>query len=283
MISKIMYGKALSSEIMSGLGKRADELKKGGIVPKLDIILVGDNPASEIYVRKKTESAKKIGMEAELHRFGKGAGKEEIASLIKELNADEKVHGLMVQLPLPGHLDTQAILDGISPGKDVDGLTTFSMGMLLSGKEGFEPCTARGIMKMLGSEGIPVEGKEAVVVGRSNIIGKPMAVLLLRKNATVTLCHSKTRNLGKHTGSADILVVAAGKPALIKKDMVKKGATVIDVGINRTKEGIRGDVDFEDVKGKASHITPVPGGVGPLTVAMVLENTIISAERTIHD
>ncbi|MCK5022588.1 MAG: bifunctional 5,10-methylenetetrahydrofolate dehydrogenase/5,10-methenyltetrahydrofolate cyclohydrolase, partial [Candidatus Aenigmarchaeota archaeon] len=236
-------------------------------------------PASEIYVGMKLKKSQEVGMDGSLHRLPENVKQEGVIKLIEELNSDNNVNGILVQLPLPKHLNERKILDTISPEKDVDGLTTLNMGNLFSGSAAFEPCTPKGIIKMLDAEGFEFEGKNAVVIGRSNIVGKPIAMMLMKKNATVTMCHSRTKNLSDHTKNADILVVAIGKSKFITEDMVKTGATVIDVGMNRTDKGLFGDVDFEKVKEKTHFITPVPGGVGPLTVAMVLENTIISAER----
>jgi methylenetetrahydrofolate dehydrogenase (NADP+)/methenyltetrahydrofolate cyclohydrolase len=280
MAAKIMDGEELSKEILAQLKTRVERLGKKGIVPKLDIILAGDDDASQIYVRKKMQSSEEIGMKSELHLFPRNARQEEIIRMIEKLNSEKAVHGILVQIPLPSHMEEQKVLNSICPEKDVDGLTTYNLGNLFAGEAKFEPCTPKGIIKLLESENIRIEGGNAVVIGRSNIVGKPIALMLLKRNATVTICHSKTSDLKAHTGKADILVAAAGRPKLITGDMVKEGAVVIDAGISRSGGKVVGDVDFERVKEKASHITPVPGGVGPLTVAMVLENTIIAAERT---
>lgn len=279
MTAKIMDGNKLSEEVRKGLKKRAENLREKGVQARLDIILVGNNPASEIYVNKKIKSSGEIGIKTELHKFPEDVKQDELLGTIEKLNSDGNVHGILVQLPLPGHLNEREIIDSVCPEKDVDGLTTYNLGNLFAGEAKFEPCTPKGIMKMLESERIRVEGKNVVVVGRSNIVGKPVSMMFLKRNGTVTVCHSKTKDLEKHTKNADILVAAVGKPKLITGEMVKEGAVVIDVGMNRTENGLCGDVDFERVKEKASRITPVPGGVGPLTVSMVLENTIISAER----
>jgi methylenetetrahydrofolate dehydrogenase (NADP+)/methenyltetrahydrofolate cyclohydrolase len=282
MTAKILDGKKLADEILPQLKKRVEKLRLAGVVPKIDVILVGDDEASQIYVRKKLRSSESIGMRAELHRFPAEAEKEKIIATIRKLNEDDRVHAILVQLPLPGHLEEQLILDKISPEKDVDGLTTRSLGRLVSGHAVFEPCTPKGIMKLFESENIQLEGKNAVVIGRSNIVGKPAALMLMNRNATVTICHSKTRNLAEHARGGDILVAAVGMPNFVKADFVKDDAIVIDVGTNRVNGKVVGDVDFGKVKAKAGYITPVPGGVGPLTVAMVLENTIISAERRLQ-
>ncbi len=278
MGAKIVDGKMIAREIREGMKKRVEDLWKRKIQPRLDIILVGDDPASEIYVRNKIKSAGEIGIKAELHRFPGNVRERKITELIESLNSDDEVHGILVQLPLPKHLDERRIIDRIRAEKDVDGLTTYNLGNLFVGEAKFEPCTPKGIIKILDYESIPLEGKNAVVVGTSNVVGKPVSLMFLKRNATVTICHSGTKNPAEYTKNADILVVAVGKPKFITEDMVKTNAVVIDVGINRTEDGLCGDVDFERVKAKASHITPVPGGVGPLTVAMVLENTILSAE-----
>jgi len=280
MTAKILDGKKLSEKILAGLKRKAGDLRRKGVIPRLDIVLVGKDAASRIYVRNKIRASEQIGVKGKLHSFPEKAGKEKLVSLIKKLNADKNVHGILVQLPLPKHLDEQAIIDEIAPSKDVDGLTTCSIGKLVGGEALFEPCTPKGIMKLLEHERIPLEGKNAVVIGRSNIVGKPVALMLLKRNATVTICHSKTKRLQEHTKNADILVAAVGKANFVKESMVKKGAVVIDAGINSSGGKICGDVDFARVRMKASRITPVPGGVGPLTVAMVIENTIISAERS---
>jgi methylenetetrahydrofolate dehydrogenase (NADP+)/methenyltetrahydrofolate cyclohydrolase len=282
MAAKILDGRKISAEILGQLRSRINTLKKKGITPKLDILLVGDNAASEIYVKAKMKASEETGMKAELHMFGRNAKQEDVIRLIEKLNADRYVHGILVQLPLPSQMDEQKILDTITITKDVDGLTTCSLGRLMAGDETFEPCTPKGIMKMLEHERIPIEGKNAVVIGRSNIVGKPLLFMLIKRNATATMCHSKTSDLKSHTKNADILFAAVGKANFVTADMVKKDAVVIDVGTNRMGSRILGDVDFDRVRNVASYITPVPGGVGPLTVAMVLENTVISAERMLQ-
>lgn len=279
MTARIMDGDRIAGEIRKDLKSRVEKLWKKGVQPRIDIILAGKDPASEIYVSKKMKASGEIGIKAELHRFPEGAKQGEIIRKIEKLNSDRNVHGILVQLPLPGKIEEKEVLDSISPDKDVDGLTTSSMGRLFSGDSGFEPCTPRGIIKMLEHENIGIEGKSVVVVGRSNLVGKPLSMMMLKRDGTVTVCHSKTKDLGEKTREADILVVAAGKARLVNAGMVKEGAVVIDVGINRVGGKVVGDVDFEKVREKASYITPVPGGVGPLTVTTVLENTIISAER----
>jgi len=277
-MSRIIDGKKISKEIREDLKKRVKALKQNGVEPRLDIVLVGENPASGVYVRMKRKACEEVGIISKLHRLNEKTEEEELLSLIEKLNKDKKVKGILVQLPLPDHMDERKVLDTISPFKDVDGLTQHSLGKLLSGHEIFEPCTPKGIIKMLQHEGIEISGKDAVVVGRSNIVGKPVSLMLMKKNATVTTCHSRTVDLPEKTRKADILVVAIGRPKFITKDMVKEGAVVIDVGMNRVEGKLCGDVDFEEVKDVASRITPVPRGVGPMTVTMVLENTIIASE-----
>lgn len=283
MSADIIDGEKLAEKTMAGIKKRVDKLKSKGITPKLDIILVGEDPASQVYVMKKLKASKEMGMACELHRFPGKVSTDELTDLIKVLNSDQEVHGILVQLPLPPDLDEREVLDSIHPEKDVDGLTSYNMGKLLTGDAPFEPCTPKGIIKMLEHGNIEVKGKNVVVVGRSNIVGKPLSQMLMKKNGTVTVCHSKTNKLKEHTTKADIIVVAVGKPKFVTADMVKKDAVVIDVGTNRTGDEVLGDVDFGQVKKKASLITPVPGGVGPMTVAMVLENTVISAERRLME
>jgi len=274
----IIDGKKLANEIKQDLKKRVEDLKKKGIIPKLAIILVGEDPSSKIYINMKMISGKEVGIETELHKFPENFEEKELIELIQELNRDEKVHAILVQLPLPKHINENRVIEAISPEKDVDGLTSINMFRLLFKDEFLVPCTPKGVIKMLDYHKIDLVGKNAVVVGRSKIVGKPIALMLLNRNATVTVCHSKTKDLKEHTKNADVLVVAVGKPKLITKDMVKEGAVVIDVGINRVEGKLCGDVDFENVKDVVSYITPVPGGVGPMTVAMVLENTLIAAE-----
>lgn len=277
----IIDGRKIANEIKQDLKKRVEDLKKKDIIPKLSIILVGEDPSSKIYINMKMISGKEVGIQTELHKFPENSKEEELIELIQKLNEDEKVHGILVQLPLPKHINENRVIETISPEKDVDGLTSINMFRLLFKDEFLIPCTPKGVIKMLDYHKIDLVGKNAVVVGRSKIVGKPMALMLLNRDATVTVCHSKTKDLKEHTKNADILIVAVGKPKLITKDMVKEGAVVIDVGINRVEGKLCGDVDFENVKDVASYITPVPGGVGPMTVAMVLENTVIAVEKKI--
>jgi len=259
---------------------RVERLKSRGIVPGLAVVIVGDDPASQVYVRNKAVASGGIGMHSEVHALSADTTQQQLLAFIHSLNANRAVHGILVQLPLPKHMDNRAIVAAIDPQKDVDGFHYFNVGALVVGEEAFYPCTPWGVMKMLEHEGVKVEGMNAVVVGRSTIVGKPMALMLINAGATVTVCHSKTRDLGAVTRQADLLVAAVGKPRMITASMVKPGAVVIDVGINRLPDGkLAGDVDFAGVAEVASMITPVPGGVGPMTIAMLLANTVKSAER----
>lgn len=273
----LLDGKKLSQKILEQLRKQVMQLKKG--VPGLAVVLVGDNPASQIYVSKKEKTAKDIGMYSEVHRLPAAASEKEVLDIIQYLNQSSKIHGILVQLPLPSHMQTQTILNAVSPSKDVDGFHPSNLGRLLMGDPLFVPCTPSGVMEILKEYKIDVSGKKAVVVGRSLIVGKPMAQLLLNQNATVTICHSKTQNLEAECQTADILVAAIGKVHFIKNSFVKKGAVVVDVGINRLNGKLVGDVDFENVKEKTSYITPVPGGVGPMTIALLLKNTLHSFKK----
>jgi methylenetetrahydrofolate dehydrogenase (NADP+)/methenyltetrahydrofolate cyclohydrolase len=259
---------------------RVERLKSRGIVPGLAVVIVGQDPASQVYVRNKAVASDGIGMHSEVHALSAETTQEQLLAFIHSLNANPSVHGILVQLPLPKHIDSRAVVAAIDPEKDVDGFHYFNIGALMVGEPAFYPCTPWGVMKMLEHDGVKVEGMQAVVVGRSNIVGKPMALMLLNAGATVTVCHSKTRDLGAVTRQADLLVAAVGKPRMITASMVKPGAVVIDVGINRLPDGkLAGDVDFAGVAEVASMITPVPGGVGPMTIAMLLANTVKSAER----
>ena len=280
-MGKIIDGKAIALSVREEVAKEAAELKAAkGVVPKLVVILVGDDPASQIYVRNKEKACEKAGIIGETKRLPAKTSQNELESLIKTLNKDKSVHGILVQLPLPKGLDAIAALNVIDPGKDVDGLHPLNMGKLLRGEDPlFSACTPSGIMELILSTGQEIKGKNAVVVGRSNIVGKPMAIMLLAKHATVTICHSRTQNLAEITKNADILVASVGSAHIIQGNMVKKGAIVIDVGMNRLNGKLVGDVDFQAVKDVAGYITPVPGGVGPMTIAMLLKNTLISAKR----
>lgn len=276
----LIDGKNISTKFRKQLAKEIEQLKEEfGKVPGLAVVLVGDNPASQTYVSSKEKACRSVGIYSEAYKLPRDTNEEELIELIDILNKKDMIHGILVQLPLPNHIDEKKIIERISPQKDVDGFHPINIGNLIIGDEGFISCTPYGIIKLLEEEGIDIEGKEAVIVGRSNIVGKPMAILLLQKNATVTIAHSRTKNLIEVIKRADILVAAVGKPNFIKSDMVKEGAVVIDVGINRVEEKLVGDVDFEEVKEKASYITPVPGGVGPMTITMLLFNTVKSAKK----
>jgi len=276
----IIDGKRLAQELRDKWKLRADQLNAAGIAPGLAVILVGEDPASKIYVRNKIKACRELGIRSEEHLLDGDSPIEVVLEMIDRLNADPAVHGILVQLPLPAQLAPAAVMARISPEKDVDGLHPCNLGALTAGHPRFVPCTPAGIMEMIKSTGMNLAGKEAVVVGRSNIVGKPVALLLLQAGATVTLCHSRTRGLAAHTRRADVLVCAMGKPRAIGADMIKPGAAVIDVGINRAPDGkLVGDVDYGAALTRAGWITPVPGGVGPMTITMLLVNTILSAER----
>ena len=282
MAAKILDGKVLSAEIREEVSRRVEALKQRGVTPGLAVILVGDDPASEIYVRNKGKGCEETGMLSRTVKMDASTTQEALEAEIDRLNADPAIHGILVQLPLPRHLDEQAALAKILPEKDVDGFHLINAGRLMTGSEGVIPCTPKGALYMIQSTGEELSGKEAVVIGRSNIVGKPMAMLLMRENCTVTVCHSRTKDLAEHTRRADILVAAVGRAGFVTADMVKPGAIVIDVGINRVDGKVCGDVDFENVKEKAGWITPVPGGVGKMTIAMLLANTADAAERTLE-
>lgn len=280
MAAKVIDGKALAATVRQAFKRRTDSLIEAGLRPGLAVILVGDNPASRAYVRNKTKACADVGIYSLLSEFAVNTPQDDILRHIHQLNVDPAIHGILVQLPLPPHFDLRLILDAINQEKDVDGFHLYNVGGLISGNTVFPPCTPYGVQRLLESENIEVAGQNVVVVGASNIVGKPMALMLLQRDATVCICHAKTRDLAQFTVLADILIVAAGKPNLILPEMVKTGAVVIDVGINRLSNGsLIGDVDFEGVRQKASYITPVPGGVGPMTVTMLLGNTVESAER----
>ena len=279
---KILDGKAVSLKVKESVKVRAEELKKFGVEPTLAVILVGEDKASQTYVRAKEKACNEYGIKSVAHRLSENTTQEELLALINVLNLDDSIHGILVQLPLPKHIDTNTILATIDPTKDVDGFHAVNVGKLVSGLDGFVPCTPLGVMEILKEYGIDVAGLNAVVIGRSNIVGKPMANLLLNASATVTTTHSKTKNLKEICKNADLIVAAIGKPFFLKADMVKEGAVVVDVGINRLDDGrLVGDVDFDEVAPKCSYITPVPGGVGPMTIAMLLNNTILAAQAKI--
>jgi methylenetetrahydrofolate dehydrogenase (NADP+)/methenyltetrahydrofolate cyclohydrolase len=280
MTARVIDGKAIAHEYRAELKVRVDRLKAEGVTPGLAVVIVGEDPASKVYVRNKALACEAIGVRSEVHALAADITQSELVSFVRRLNGDERIHGILVQLPLPRGMNSRAVIETIAPSKDVDGFNYENVGSLVVGEAPFYPCTPWGVMKMLDHEGIVVAGRHAVVVGRSTIVGKPMALLLLNADATVTVCHSKTRDLAAMTRQADILVAAVGKPRMITGDMVKPGAVVIDVGINRVAEGrLAGDIDFDSVARVASLITPVPGGVGPMTIAMLLANTVKSAER----
>lgn len=279
---KILDGKAVSLKVKESVKVRAEELKKFGIEPTLAVILVGEDKASQTYVRAKEKACNEYGIKSVAHRLSENTTQAELLALINVLNLDDSIHGILVQLPLPKHIDTNTVLATIDPVKDVDGFHAVNVGKLVSGLDGFVPCTPLGVMEILKEYGIDVAGLNAVVIGRSNIVGKPMANLLLNASATVTVTHSKTNNLKEICKNADLIVAAIGKPFFLKADMVKDGAVVVDVGINRLDDGrLVGDVDFDEIAPKCSYITPVPGGVGPMTIAMLLNNTILAAQAKI--
>lgn len=280
MTAKLIDGLALSKQLRSDVAQRAAALKARGITPGLAVVLVGDNPASQVYVRNKVKACEDSGLHSVLEKYEASMTEAQLLARIEALNHDPSIHGILVQLPLPAHIDAHKVIESISPAKDVDGFHVASAGALMVGQPGFWPCTPYGCMKMLESIGYELKGKHAVVIGRSNIVGKPMALMLLQQNATVTICHSATQDLKAMTLQADVIVAAVGKQKVLTADMVKPGAVVIDVGMNRNDEGkLCGDVDFESVKQVAGWITPVPGGVGPMTITMLLVNTLEAAER----
>ncbi|MEK4223064.1 bifunctional methylenetetrahydrofolate dehydrogenase/methenyltetrahydrofolate cyclohydrolase FolD [Bacillus sp. FSL W8-0116] len=284
MAGKLIDGKAAAKEIREEIKKEVDEVKAQGVVPGLAVILVGDDPASHTYVRNKEKGCKEVGIHSEIYKYPAAISEAELLDKIRELNEDKRIHGILVQLPLPGHISESKVIDTISPEKDVDGFHPVNVGKMVIRKEGFLPCTPYGIMKLLEREQIDLQGKRAVVIGRSNIVGKPAGLLLLQRNATVTYCHSKTEDLSYHTKQADIIIAAVGKAKFLKAEDVKEGAVIVDVGMNRDENGkLCGDVDFESVREKASFITPVPGGVGPMTITMLLYNTVQSAKRMVKD
>jgi methylenetetrahydrofolate dehydrogenase (NADP+)/methenyltetrahydrofolate cyclohydrolase len=280
MTAKIIDGRTIAARVRAEWKERADRLKEKGVLPGLAVIIVGDNPASKVYVRNKVKACREVGLHSEVHELPGDVSEEMVLKRIRDLNANLDIHGILVQLPLPRHVNNDRVLETISAEKDVDGFHLYNLGALVAGNTVFPPCTPYGVQCLLEHTDIPIEGQNAVVVGRSNIVGKPMALMLLQKGATVSICTSKTRDLALYTRLADILVVATGRPNLITGDMVKEGAAVIDVGINRLPDGrLVGDVDFESVKQRAGYITPVPGGVGPMTITMLVANTVLAAER----
>ncbi len=278
-MANIIDGNKIAQDIRNEVRQRALELKEQQeIIPGLAVVLVGEDPASQVYVGRKAKACAEVGFISREYKLPAATDEEKLLKIIHKLNKDKSIHGILVQLPLPKHISTENVIAAIDPNKDVDGFHPYNVGGLVTGTPQFVPCTPRGIMEMLARTGIELAGKEAVVVGRSNIVGKPIALLLLAQNATVTMCHSKTKDLPTVTGRADVLIAAIGKPHMIKANMVKEGAVVIDVGVNRLENGkLAGDVAFDEVAAKASYITPVPGGVGPMTIAMLMQNTLDAA------
>lgn len=284
--SKKMYtkidGKEVSASVRNEITEKVKELKAKGVTPGLAVIIVGNDPASRVYVNNKKKGCEQTGMNSFEYALPEETTTEELISLIEKLNGENDVHGILCQLPVPKHIDEEKVLNAISPDKDVDAFHPVNCGKVMTGDYTFAPCTPAGMVEMLKYYNIPVSGKHCVIIGRSNIVGKPMAMLMLKENATVTVCHSRTENLKEITKQADILVAAVGRPKFVTADMVKEGAVVLDVGINRMEDGkLCGDVDFEGVCEKTSYITPVPGGVGPMTITMLLKNTLAAAEKTL--
>jgi len=281
-MAEIIDGNKIGEQIRAEVAKGVEELKNSkGVTPGLAVIIAGDDPASKVYVRNKQKACEKLGIYSEEHGLPGDVSEEKLLSVIDELNEDPKIHGILVQLPLPKQINPDKVLNRVSPEKDVDGFHPINVGKLMVGADTFVPCTPQGIMALLEYTGVEIAGKEAVIVGRSNLVGKPILQLLLQKNATVTVCHSKTNDLSSHTKGADILVAAVGSPQLINGEMVKEGVTIIDVGVNRVDNKLVGDVDFESVKDKAARITPVPGGVGPMTIAMLMKNVLKAAKQSV--
>lgn len=279
-MGQIIDGKLISKSVKDKIAIEVKELKKSGVAPGLAVIIVGENPASQIYVRNKQRACEEVGFESFKYEMPESTTQDELLKLIKKLNEDKRVNGILCQLPLPSHIDESTVINNIAPEKDVDAFHPENVGKIMIGDYSFLPCTPAGVMELIASTGIDIVGKECVVVGRSNIVGKPMAMLLLHKSGTVTICHSKTKDLQAECQRADILVAAVGVAKLIKGDMVKDGAVLIDVGMNRDENGkLCGDIDFESCKDKASYITPVPGGVGPMTIAMLMKNTLTAAKE----
>lgn len=283
-MATIIDGRALARDIQKQIKEETEGLKRRwGLVPGLGVVLVGDDPGSHLYVRNKEKACKEVGIQSKEHLLSAAISEKELLSLIQGLNRDKEIHGILVQLPLPPHIQAEKILEAVSPHKDIDGFHPVNQGLLLLGGEGFKPCTPMGILRLLDSVGFDPKGKNAVVVGRSNIVGKPVALMLLARHATVTICHSRTANLREEVGRADILVAAIGKPAMIRGEWIKPGAAVIDVGVNRLPTGkLVGDVEFETAKERAAYITPVPGGVGPMTICMLLFNTLRAAKESLQ-
>ena len=282
-MAKILSGKIVSARVKDELKKEVEELSQRGKQTGLAVVLVGDDSASIVYVRNKEKACEEVGIYSEVHRLSENTSEEELLKLINELNENDKIDGILVQLPLPKHLDDKVIIDNIKPEKDVDAFHPSNVGKIMIGDYDFLPCTPAGIMELIHESGVEVDGKTCVVIGRSNIVGKPMSMLLLHENGTVTTCHSHTKNLAEVTKSADILVAAVGIPKFVKADMVKPGAVVIDVGMDRDENGkLCGDVDFNEVEPVAGAITPVPGGVGPMTIAMLMRNTVTASKKKLE-
>jgi len=281
--TQLIDGATHARAVRADLRTRVEALRNSGIVPGLAVVLVGNDPASQVYVRSKARACAEVGLYSEQHDLDASTTEAQVLERVSLLNKDPRIHGVLVQLPLPAHISVDRVLQTISPEKDADGFHPINVGLLATGRPTFAPCTPAGVMRLLEREGISAEGKRAVILGRSNIVGKPMALLLLQKHATVTICHSRTRDLAAVTREADILVAAIGRARFVTGEMIKTGAVVIDVGINRLPDGkLAGDVDAVGAQGRASRLTPVPGGVGPMTIAMLLENTVLAAERAVN-
>lgn len=280
MSGKIIDGKQIAKDIRGELAREVETLKGQGLTPGLAVVLVGDNPASRVYVNMKKKACKQAGIYSEEHKLPETATQDEIIAIVDRLNADPKIHGILVQLPLPKGIDESVVINRILPEKDVDGFHPINTGKLAIGEQCFLPCTPAGVIEMLKREEIELSGKDVLILGRSNIVGKPAAMLFLREHATVTVCHSRTKNLADKCRQADIVVAAVGRPEMVKGDWIKPGAVVIDVGINRVDDKLVGDVEYDSAREKAAAITPVPGGVGPMTIAMLLKNTVESAKQT---
>jgi methylenetetrahydrofolate dehydrogenase (NADP+)/methenyltetrahydrofolate cyclohydrolase len=281
-VGRTIDGKAVAAAVRGEVRERVERLTRRGTVPGLATVLVGDDPASRLYVESKERACREQGIASFGHRLAASTSRDELLAVVRSLATDRRVHGILVQLPLPAGLDPQAVIDAVPPAKDVDGLTAVSQGRLLAGAPGFRSCTPLGVMRLLDEVGVTLRGARAVVVGRSLLVGKPVALLLLERHATVTMCHSRTADLAAEVGRAEVLVAAAGHAGLIRGDWIRPGSVVIDVGVNRGSDGkVRGDVEFAPALERASHITPVPGGVGPMTVAMLLANTVTAAEQAL--
>lgn len=281
MTAQIISGKEVAAEIKLKLEQEVKALTDQGITPGLTVVVVGEDPASQVYVRNKGKECEKLGMRSEIIRLPETTSQAELLAILDGLNNNTEVHGILVQLPLPKHISEESILLAIDPSKDVDGFHPVNVGNMVIGGDSYLPCTPAGVIELIRRTGLDISGKHAVIIGRSNIVGKPVSMLLLREHATVTICHSRTKNIEEITRQADILIAAVGRANLVKKSWVRPGAVVIDVGVNRLEDGkLVGDVDFEDVKEVAGYITPVPGGVGPMTIAMLLQNTLLAAKRS---